>query len=314
MILVTGATGFIGRELVSSLVEMGYPVRLLIRPSPKSPNLPRGKAVEVAVSSLGDARGLRAAMVGVDTIYHLAGVEWRGAYADLVKVDIQGTRAVLQAAVDARVDRFFMLSHLGADRASAYPVLKAKGIAEEFVRRSGIDFTIMRSAVVYGPQDGFTTGLARLLAALPFFFLIPGEGRTLVQPIWVRDLATCLTWALEDQSTRNQMYELGGPEYLTFRQVIETILQEMGIQRRLVGIAPPYLRVMTILLEAIFPSLPVSIYWLDYLAANRTCSLDTLPRYFNLLPRRMSHQLDYLRGVNWQRELLVSLFQRRSRV
>jgi hypothetical protein len=70
---------------------------------------------------------------------------------------------------------------------------------------------------------------------------------------------------------------------------------------------------MTILLEAIFPSLPVSVYWLDYLAANRTCSLDTLPRYFNLLPRRLSHQLDYLQGVNWQRELLVSLFQRRSR-
>jgi NADH dehydrogenase len=314
MILVTGATGFIGRELVSSLVEMGYPVRLLIRPSPKSPNLPRGKAVEVAVSSLSDARGLRAAMVGVDTIYHLAGVEWRGAYADLVKVDIQGTRAVLQAAIDARVDRFFMLSHLGADRASAFPVLKAKGIAEEFVRRSGIDFTIMRSAVVYGPQDGFTTGLARLLAALPFIFFMPGEGRTLVQPIWVRDLATCLTWALEDQSTRNQMYELGGPEYLTFRQVIEMILREMGVQRRLVGVAPPYLRVITILLEAMFPSLPVSIFWLDYLAANRTCSLDTLPRYFNLLPRRMSHQLDYLRGVNWQRELLVSLFQRRRRV
>jgi uncharacterized protein YbjT (DUF2867 family) len=310
---VTGATGFIGRELVKNLVQMGKPVRLLIRPSPKSPNLPRGVPIEVAVSGFGDERGLRAAMVGVDTIYHLAGVEWRGAYADLVKVDIQGTRAVLQAAVDARIDRFFMLSHLGADRASAYPVLKAKGIAEEFVRRSGIDYTIMRSAVVYGPQDGFTTGLARLLAALPFIFLMPGEGRTLVQPIWVQDLATCLTWALDDQATRNKMFELGGPEYLNLRQVLEIDLQAIGASRRLVPVAPPYLRALTVLLEGLFPSVPVSIYWLDYLAANRTCSLDTLPRYFNLLPRRMSQQVDYLKGVNWQRELARSLFQRRSR-
>src|SRR3970040_717417 len=208
VILVTGGTGFIGRSLIRQLTEAGYPVRLLIRPSPRSPNLPRGVPVEVALTTLNDERSLRAAMAGVDTVYHLAGVERRGAYADLMAVDIQGTQAVVNAAKDAGVGRFFFLSHLGADRASAYPVFKAKAIAEEFVRRGGGDYTILRTGPVFGPNDGFTTGLAQLLQALPFFFLVPGEGDTLLQPLWVEDLATALLCALDDQATRNQVYSL----------------------------------------------------------------------------------------------------------
>jgi NADH dehydrogenase len=224
LILITGGTGFIGQALIRHLVEMGKPVRTLIRPSPHSPKLPLNVPVEVAVSSLSDARGLRAAMVGVDTVYHLVGGEWQGAHANLMNIDIQGTQAVVHAAVDARVDRFFYVSHLGADRASAYPVLKAKAIAEEFIRRSGLDYTILRSAIVFGQNDGLTTGLARILSALPFFFLIPGDGSVLLQPLWVEDLVTCLSWALEDDETRNRMFEVGGPEYLSFRQLATLVM------------------------------------------------------------------------------------------
>lgn len=311
VILVTGGTGFIGRSLIRQLTEAGYPVRLLIRPSPRSPNLPRGVPVEVALTTLNDERSLRAAMAGVDTVYHLAGVERRGAYADLMAVDIQGTQAVVNAAKDAGVGRFFFLSHLGADRASAYPVFKAKAIAEEFVRRGGVDYTILRTALVFGPNDGFTTGLAQLLQALPFFFLVPGEGDTLLQPLWVEDLATALLWALDDEATRNQVYSLGGPEYLTFNDVVYLVMEKLRLHRTPVYLKPPYLRGITVLLETLFPSLPVSVYWLDYLAANRTCSLDTLPRFFNLMPARMSHRLDYLRGVNWRRVILRTIWQRR---
>jgi NADH dehydrogenase len=311
VILVTGGTGFIGRSLIRQLTEAGYPVRLLIRPSPRSPNLPRGVPVEVALTTLNDERSLRAAMAGVDTVYHLAGVERRGAYADLMAVDIQGTQAVVNAAKDAGVGRFFFLSHLGADRASAYPVFKAKAIAEEFVRRGGVDYTILRTALVFGPNDGFTTGLAQLLQALPFFFLVPGEGDTLLQPLWVEDLATALLWALDDEATRNQVYSLGGPEYLTFNDVLYLVMEKLRLHRTPVYLKPPYLRGITVLLETLFPSLPVSVYWLDYLAANRTCSLDTLPRFFNLMPARMSHRLDYLRGVSWRRVILRTIWQRR---
>lgn len=312
MILVTGGTGFVGRALVRGLVENGHSVRLLLRPSRHSPNLPRGIPVEVAVSSLSDQRGLRAAMVGVDTIYHLAGVERRGAYANLAKVDIQGTRSITIAAQDAGVNRLFYISHLGADRASAYPVMKAKAIAEEFIRRSGLDFTILRSAIVYGPGDGFTTGLARILSAIPGFFLIPGGGKTLLQPLWVEDLVTCLIWAREDESTRNQVYEVGGPEYFSLNQIVELIMSSIGVHRRLVPIRPPYLRALTVFLEASFPNIPVSVYWLDYLATNRTCALDTIPRVFNLMPARFSHRIEYLRGKDWRKLMWSTLFQRQK--
>jgi NADH dehydrogenase len=313
MILVTGGTGFIGKALLRNLVESGYPVRALIRPSPRSPELPHGVPLEVAVSSLSDERSLRAAMVGVKAVYHLAGVERRGAYADLMSVDIQGTRLVAEAAADAGVQRIFFLSHLGADRASAYPVLKAKAIAEEYVRRSRVPFTILRTAIVYGPNDGFTTTLARLFSVLPYFFLIPGDGRTLIQPLWVEDLVTCLTWALEDDATRDHTFELGGPEYFTFLQVAEMVMHACNSPRRMLPVRPPYLRGLTVLLEAVFPGLPVSVYWLDYLAANRTCALDTLPRLFHLMPARMSQRLGYLRGEDWRRSMLQALLRRPAR-
>lgn len=310
MILVTGGTGFIGKALVRHLVEMGYPVRTLIRPSPVSPDLPRGVPVEVAVSSLNDERGLRAAMVGVDTVYHLVSGEWKGTRASLMDIDILGTRSVVQAAVDAGVDRFFYVSHLGADRASAFPVLKAKAIAEEFIRRSGLSYTILRSAIVFGPNDGFTTGLARILETFPGLFLMPGSGDVLLQPLWVEDLVSCLTWALDDPETRNRMYEIGGPEYFTFRQIVEMVSEKIGANRRVVNLPPPYLRAVTVLLESIFPRLPISVYWLDYLAANRTTALDTIPRFFRLLPSRMGQRLAYLDDRNWRNSLLSMLFQR----
>jgi uncharacterized protein YbjT (DUF2867 family) len=311
MILVTGGTGFIGQALIRHLVEASYEVRTLIRPSKRSPNLPKGVPVEVAISSLADERGLRSAMVGVEVVYHLASGEWEGPRSSLMDIDIQGTRNVAQAAVDAGVDRLFYMSHLGADRASAYPVLKAKAIAEEYLRRSGVDYTIFRSGIVYGPQDEFTTGLARLLSASPFF-LTPGDGSTLLQPLWVEDLVTCLVWSLDYPKTHNQTYEIGGPEYLTFHQIVGEINQVLGIRRQLVHVRPPYLRGLTVFLDHALPGLPISVYWLDYLAANHTCSLDTLPNTFNLMPARFSQRLAYLKGDNWRRAMFKGLFRRRT--
>jgi NADH dehydrogenase len=312
LILVTGGTGFIGQALIRHLVAAGYRVRTLIRPSERSPRLPRGVPVEVAVAGINDERGLRAAMVGVDTVYHLVGGEHRGPREDLMAVDVRGARTVVEAAADANVDRFFYISHLGADRASAFPVLKAKAIAEDHIKNSGVDYTILRSAVVYGLGDRFTTRLARSLYGLPFIFLMPGDGETRIQPLWIEDLVTCLAWALDDDGTRNRTYELGGPEFLTFRQVLEMMMHKMGIRRVLVPIPPPYLRALTVVLEYIFPFLPLTVYWLDYLATDRTCSLDTIPHIFNLMPSRFSRRLDYLETRNWRREFWRSVMGRDS--
>jgi uncharacterized protein YbjT (DUF2867 family) len=310
MILVTGGTGFIGRVLIRQLSAMGKRVRTLIRPSKKNPNLPRGVSIEVAVSSLRDERGLRAAMKGVDVVYHLAGMESRGSRADLMEVDILGTQAVARAASEAGVDRIIFMSHLGADRASAYPVLKAKAIAESHIRQSKVDFTIFRSAVVYGLNDHFTTGLGILLHALPGFFVIPGDGSTLIQPIWVEDLVTCMTWALDDPATRNEVLNVGGPEYIPFRKALEDVMVTIGVQRWITSLGPAYLRSLTVFMEHTFPAFPVSVFWLDYLASNRTCSLDTVPRMFGLMPARFAQKIDYLKGQTWQKNMWKMLLRR----
>lgn len=311
MILVTGGTGFIGRVLIRQLVAMGKNVRTLIRPSPETPQLPKGVPIEVAVSSLKDPRGLRAAMKDVEVVYHLVGVEGKGSRANLMDVDIQGTQAVVQAAREAGVARVMYVSHLGADRASAYPIFKTKGIAENFLRQSGLDYTIFRTGIAFGPNDHFTTGLAFLLHALPSIFLIPGDGSNLLQPIWVEDLATCLVWALEDSGTRNQTFSLGGPEFLPFVDILHQMMDVLAIRRTLVSMGPAYLRSLTVLFEDNFPAFPVSGFWLDYLAADRTSSLDTLPRAFGLLPSKFSQRLDHLRGQSWQRNFIKLLLQRK---
>jgi len=308
MILVTGGTGFIGNVLIRHLTALGHQVKLLLRPSQNNPALPKGLSLDVTVTNLNDERGLRAAMKGVDIVYHLASAESLGRKAKLTEVDIQGTQAVVNAAGQSKIDRFFYVSHLGADRSSAFPLLKAKAIAESHIKRSGIPYSIFRSAIAYGERDHFTNGLAFLLKVSPYFVMLPDQGATLLQPIWVDDLATALTWSLDVSQTINQTLKIGGPEYLSLRQICEMIAKTIHIKRRFINVSPVFLNVLTELIEILMPNFPTSVFWMDYLAANRTTSLDVLPNMFNLLPARMSQRLGYLEGKtfrkNWWRIIL----------
>ena len=313
MILVTGGTGFVGRALVRQLVANGQQVRTLIRPSPRTPNLPRGVPVEVAVVSLNDERGLRAALRGVDVIYHLAGAEHEGARADILATDARGTHNLAQLASESRVRRFFYVSHLGADRSSYYPLLKVKGIAEEYIRKSGVPYTIFRSALLYGPEDHFTTAFARIAGLFPLVGL-PRNGEVLLQPLWVEDLVTCLLWSLENDDTLNQTLEIGGAEYFPFRQALEIILETIKMQRILIPLGLPYMRALTILMETTLPGFPLSTFWVDYLSNNRTCATDTIPRVFGFLPSRFTYRLDHLKNINWSRSALRTFFTRRPKL
>jgi len=292
-------------------VENDHQVRILLRPSPRTPSLPTGVPVEVAVSGLGDVRGLRAALRGIDTIYHLAGGEAEGGRANLQAVDIDGTRNLTEAAADAQVKRIFYLSHLGADRAAGFPVLKAKGIAEEYIRKSGVPYTILRGSILFGPGDSFTTGLAMLMAISPGIMLLPSKGETLVQPLWIEDLVTCLLWALDNPETINKTFDIGGSEYLSLREVAQIVMHATHQPRLLVSWPTQMMRGLTLLVESIFPRFPASIFWMDYLAVNRTCPVDTIPRVFGLMPARFASRVDYLRGGHWTRQLLRTLFARR---
>lgn len=311
MILVTGGTGFIGQALVHHLVENDREVRTLLHPSRRTPNLPKGISVDVAISDIYDERNLRSAMIGVDTVYHLVGGEWKGVRADLDQIEIAGIRTLLDVAREAGVKRLFYVSHLGANRASAYPIFKVKGIVEEYIRKGGIDYTIIRSGLVFGRGDNFTTELAKLISLSPYLVPIPNEGNTFVQPIWVEDLVTCLLWSLDMDETINQTYELGGPEFLSLHDVYAEVIKSMGVRRRIFNMQPAHMRIAAIIAEYFLPWLPHSVYWLDYLAANRTCEIDSVPHWFGVLPARFSQHLDHLKDVNWQRQLFNELFQRR---
>jgi NADH dehydrogenase len=294
MILVTGGTGFIGRSLISALVNSGEQVRVLLRPSKKSPNFPKGISVEVAVSSFSDQRSLRAALKGVDFLYHLAGAERQGLNANLNQIDVEGTSTLMQACKDSNLKRVFFLSHIGADRGSAYPVMKAKGISENWIINSGIPYTIFRSSAVYGPGDQFTIPLTRLLRISPYFFFLPGDGSNLLQPIWIDDLITCILLAVSDEKKFNRIIPVGGIEYLAYIDIVKLVMKQTGIKRHPVSLTPEFLRGLTLWIDQIYSKFPVSIFWLDYMAVDRIAGLDSVPREFGLIPARFKNQIEYL--------------------
>jgi NADH dehydrogenase len=301
-VLVTGATGFIGRSILPQLTRAGHRVRILLRPSPASPHLPSSVPVEVGLSSLNDARGLRADLLDVEAILHLASGEGQGSGVDLIRSDAEATHTLVEAAAGGSVRRILFLSHLGADRASAYPVFQAKAMAEEAIRRGSLPYTIIRSAVAYGPEDRFTTSLAMTLALAPGLFFLPSGGKAALTPLWVEDLATALVWSLEEEGLVGRTYEIGGPEILTLREVVDLVMTATRIRRMPVEARPWLLRGLFRAGEAVLPRPPFTPFWIDYLASSRTAPLDTLPRAFGLQPSRMQDRLDYLRHRNWRRE------------
>ena len=312
MILVTGGSGFIGRHLIRRLSAEGKKIKVLLRPSENSPSLPKGVSIDVAISSLSDERGLRAAMVDVQAIYHLAGVNWQDNHLDWFTTEIEGTRELIKAAADANVKRIIALSHIGADRSSAYPLLKSKAILEEDIRKTKMKYTIIRSGLVFGDGDNFTEPLAQLMAISPGFLPISGDGQSLLQPIWVDDIVSCLAWSLENEECFNALIEIGGPEHLTINEILLRIGEVIGVNRKLLKVRPSYYRYLASSIRFLFPKLPLSNVWSDYLASNRVTSLDAITKVFGLMPSRFSHRLNHLNDHNWKSMAFSKLLGRQS--
>ncbi|HEX7233904.1 MAG TPA: hypothetical protein VF243_01435, partial [Nitrosospira sp.] len=111
----------------------------------------------------------------------------------------------------------------------------------------------------------------------------------------------------------NSTYEVGGAEYFTLRQVLNTLMDVTNRRRLLVPLPVPWMRVLIVMLESFFPNFNISTYWLDYVAVNRTCPVDNLPRNFGLMPARFGYRLDYLVHKPWY-SILMERFQKSSRI
>lgn len=296
MILVTGGTGFIGKNLVEKLEASSFDFRLLLPPGTQTGALPKGKNYDIVLSSMEDIGGLASAFNKVDTVFHLAGVEQEGTKADLAKFEIQNLEVFTDIARQAGVKRFYYVSHLGADRNSAYGLLKAKGLGEDVVRKSGLSYTIFRSGWLFGDGDHFTQSIARLLKKFLGFFFLPGEGAVLLQPLWVEDFVTALIWSMDLPETLNKTLELGGAEQLSYREITQLVAGALGRKPKLLNISPVQYSFFTQIVENNMKNPPINVYWMDYLAENRVTSLDSMSRIFEINPARMKHKLAYLKG------------------
>ena len=294
MLLITGGTGFIGSRFAQKLIVSNHDVRILLRPQKRTPRLPRNVSMEIAVSSLQDKRSLRAALKNVRTVFHFATAEHHLPVADYENVDILGTENLIEAATDAGVERVLYLSRVGAEKESSFPVLKSKALAEDIIKDSGIPYTIMRLTDVFGRQDHFTSQIKAAINHSPLFMPIPGDGHINLQPLWIEDLLSCLMLVYEEDIFEKRVYELGGGEYFNFIKVIRMVMNRLRKKRVTIPISPAYLRLYNLWFKQYKDSFPLSTLWLDLLAVDRTCPLNSLPRHFGLLPARFTHHLDYL--------------------
>jgi NADH dehydrogenase len=313
MILVTGATGFVGRHLVRRLMADGYQVRLLL-PEHKLKNLPWDNPPPIITGNVLDEEALFKAVTGVHTVIHLESAQWWGRARDLERIEVAGTRNLITAARAARIGRIIMLSHLGAAPSSAYTLLRIKGMVEEAVRASGLAYTIIRTGIIFGQDDTFINHLTMQFSANPFFFLMPGRGEVVLHPIYIDDLIEALVRSLELVDTVDTVQEIGGPEYLTLDDMLRTVMRVSGMYRLIIPVPPYVLRWLTAIWQRILPRSLITAQWLDLLATNRTAKLGNIITNFGLHPRRFEDTLlTYLPGRRHWLLLLRQSLRRRPR-
>lgn len=310
MILINNATTFVGRALVRRLAVNQREVRCLLRPSRRVQQLPTGLLFSTVSASMDDLPALRSAMQGVEAIVHLVG-EFDLEQGGALHTHAEDTASLIEAARETGVSRFIYVSRLGADRASAYPLFHVLGEAEALVRESELDYTILQTAITYGPEDMFVNLLVMLAKAIPYVLPIPDPGLVRFQPLWVIDLAHCIEAALDRDDLIGQTIPLGGPEHFTFEQLLTQILAVAGVRRRIVRVRTPLIRGAILLCDALLPRTPTPPWWLDLLSVGSATNLVTIQRHFDFDPRRLAESLDYLgRKRAWRRDLLRFVLRR----
>jgi NADH dehydrogenase len=237
LVTVFGGSGFLGRGVVRALARRDYRIRVAVRRPELAGYLqPLGKVgqIHAVQANLRYPASVEAAMRDSHVAINLVGILAEGGAQTFDTVQGKGAGTVAQAAagVGARVVH---ISAIGADENSPARYARAKAAGEKAVLAAAPSATIMRPSVIFGPEDQFTNRFAALARISPVLPLI-GGGLTKMQPVYVGDVATAVADAVDGKAKAGATYELGGPEVLTMREIMEIILATTYRDRMLVSL------------------------------------------------------------------------------
>ncbi len=294
MILITGATGYIGSHLVARLVAQGERPRCLARSKERAAAILPVDKIDIALGDTIRPETLAAAVQGVDTIVHTAFItadRKQSAGNSYEKTNVQGTANLIKAAQAAGVRRVIELSGLGTkpDKPGSY--MQGRYMAEKMFKESGLQWTIIQPSVLFGKDAPFVRGLSDLIRTSPVIPLI-GGGTIRFQPIYVEDVVTIIVKVLETpEQSANKTYIIGGPAYYTFTDIINALLRTMHKTRIKAPAPMPLVGMGAAMMEAVFPKPPLTRAAMTLFTFDNTTDLHSVERDFGFTPTSFT---DYL--------------------
>jgi len=255
-VLVSGGTGFVGRAVVRQLHAAEHEICLVVRDplSPHARRLVKDYGVRSLQGNLHQPGSLRSACEGQEAIIHLAGIISEIRANTFESVHVQGTRHLVESARDAKIKKWVHMSALGARPNARSRYHQTKWAGEELVRAAGLDYTVFRPSIIYGSGDAFVNLFASLARFSPFIPLI-GGGHCKLQPIAVDLAAHCFVRALEETKAIGKYFDLCGPEPLSLRELVDSILEVTRSKRIRLTIPMKLARVQACICELVFPAI-----------------------------------------------------------